>query len=73
MHEALAPLIPSNLRHTYITLLGEVGKLVSYKGGGVPLDQIQALVGHRIGSKVTQSTYDKLQVPPMSRLPFKWP
>lgn len=64
-------MVPSNLRHTYITLGGEVGEIVSYKGGGVPLEVIQELTGHRIGSKVTKSSYDKMQVPPMMRFPLK--
>jgi integrase len=68
--EKLKPLTPSNLRHTYITLAGEVGEWVTYTSKGVPLDQIQQVVGHRLGSKVTQSHYDKLQVPPMIRLPL---
>lgn len=72
MHKFLDPLVPSNLRHTYITWAGEVGELVAYKAAGVPLDQIQSAVGHRIGSKITQSSYDKLQVPPMIRLPLEW-
>lgn len=72
MWKALDPLIPSNLRHTFITLAGEVGQLVSYKTAGVTLDAIQNTVGHRVGSKVTLSNYDKLQVPPMVRLPIVW-
>lgn len=68
--EKLKPLVPSNLRHTYITLAGEVGEWVTYTAKGVPLDQIQQVVGHRLGSKVTTSHYDKLQVPPMIALPL---
>lgn len=72
VYKAFAPLVPSNLRHTWITLCGEVGSLVTYKGGGVSLDQIQQIAGHRIGSKVTTTNYDKLQIPTMIRLPLKW-
>jgi hypothetical protein len=70
--EAFAPMVPSNLRHTWITLAGEWGKWVQFRGAGVHLDQIQQIAGHSIGSKVTLSNYDKLQVPPMIRLPLKW-
>jgi hypothetical protein len=31
--KALEPLVPSNLRHTFVTLAGEVGELVTYSGG----------------------------------------
>jgi hypothetical protein len=74
MYKALEDLgfVPSNLRHTWVTLCGEVGEIVNYKAAGIPLDQIQGIAGHRVGSKVTQSSYDKLQVPPMSKLPIKW-
>lgn len=71
--KALDPLVPSNLRHTFVTLCGELGETVAYKAAGVTLDQIQQIVGHRIGSKVTLSSYDKLQVPPMVRLPLEFP
>lgn len=70
--EALDPLVPSNLRHTWITLAGEWGEWVQFRGAGVNLDQIQQIAGHSIGSKVTLSNYDKLQVPPLVRLPIKW-
>ncbi len=70
--KALDPIVPSNLRHTWITLCGEVGEIVNYKAAGIPLDQIQGMAGHRIGSKVTLSNYDKAQIPPMSRLPLQW-
>lgn len=72
MWTALDPLIPSNLRHTWVTLCGEVGEEVSYINKGIPLDRIQAIGGHRIGSAITELSYDKLQVPPMSKLPFNW-
>ncbi len=72
MWTALAPLVPSNLRHTWVTLCGEVGEEVTYKSKGIPLDRIQAIGGHRIGSSITEMSYDKLQVPPMSKLPFDW-
>lgn len=70
--EEFAPLTPSNLRHTFITLAGEVGEWVTYTGAGVDLDRIAQVAGHRAGSKMTGSRYDKLQVPPMIRLPLGW-
>ena len=70
--KALEPLIPSNLRHTFVTLAGEVGELVTYKAPGVDRARIQQIVGHRAGSAMTSDRYDKLQVPPMIRLPLPW-
>ncbi len=70
--KALEPLVPSNLRHTFITLSGEVGELVTYKAPGVDRARIQQIVGHRTGSTMTSDRYDKLQVPPMIKLPLPW-
>lgn len=64
-------LIPSNLRHTYTTLRGK-GQIVHYDEGGVSLDEVAEILGHRPGSKMTASRYDKLQVPPMMKLPLTW-
>lgn len=69
--EALQPLIPSNLRHTFTTLRDQ-GEIISYTGSGVTLDQVAEILGHRVGSKMTASRYDKLQVPPMMKLPLNW-
>ncbi len=68
--ETLKPLVPSNLRHTFVTLAGEVGELVTYVSGGVDRGRIAQAVGHRAGSTMTADRYDKLQVPPMIRLPL---
>lgn len=70
--EALDPLVPSNLRHTFTTLAGEVGELVTYKAAGVDRSRIAQVLGHRAGSTMTADRYDKLQVPPMVRIPFPW-
>lgn len=70
--EALKPLVPSNLRHTFVTLAGEVGSLVTYVSQGVDRGRIAQVVGHRAGSTMTADRYDKLQVPPMIRLPLPW-
>ncbi len=70
--EAFSPLVPSNLRHTFTTLAGEVGSLVTYVGGGVDRARIAQALGHRAGSTMTADRYDKLQVPPMIRLPLGW-
>ncbi len=67
--EALKPLVPSNLRHTFTTLAGECGIEVTYAGGGVDLGRIAQALGHR-GTKMTGDRYDKLQVPPMIKLPL---
>jgi integrase len=64
-------IIPSNLRHTFTTLRGH-GRIVHYGEGGVSLDEVAELLGHRVGSKMTGSRYDKLQVPPMMVLPLDW-
>lgn len=72
-YNALVPLgiVPSNLRHTFATLRGK-GKIVHYDEGGVSLDEVAEIMGHRIGSKMTGSRYDKLQVPPMMKVPLEW-
>lgn len=71
---AMEPLgvVPSNLRHTFTTLSGEVGQIISYKSAGVSLDQIAEILGHRVGSKMTAARYDKLQIPKLMRLPLEW-
>lgn len=68
--EALKPLVPSNLRHTFITLAGECGILVQRQDSGVDRGRIAQIVGHRAGSTMTADRYDKAQVPPMIRLPL---
>ncbi len=68
--EAFDPLIPSNLRHTYTTLAGEVGELVTWAGAGVDRARIAQTLGHRAGSTMLADRYDKLQVPLMIRLPL---
>ncbi len=70
MWEALKPLVPSNLRHTYVTLAGEMGREVSYEGAGVDLGKIARALGHRGTTTTTSDHYDKLQVPPMIVLPL---
>lgn len=72
-YNALAELgmIPSNLRHTFTTLRGR-GKIIHYEEGGVSLDEVAEILGHRIGSAMTGSRYDKLQIPPMMKLPISW-
>ncbi len=64
-------IIPSNLRHTYVTLMGEIGKLVEYKEGGLSRAQVAQLVGHRAGSTMTADRYENMQVPPMALLPLE--
>lgn len=74
MYYALTPLgiVPSNLRHTWITQAGENATLITYKSKGVSLDVIQQTGGHRVGSKVTLSNYDKTQIPPLVLLSYRW-
>jgi integrase len=64
-------IVPSNLRHTFTTLRG-MARIVHYEEGGVSLDQVAEILGHRVGSKMTGSRYDKLQVPPMMKVPLQW-
>lgn len=71
--EALKPIVPSNLRHTFVTLAGEVGELIAYAAAGVDRGRIAQAVGHRAGSTITADRYDKLQVPPMVRIPLGFP
>ena len=70
IYKALAPVVPSNLRHTFVTLAGERGELVTYVGGGVDRAKVAQAVGHREGSTMTADRYEKMQVPPMIRLPL---
>lgn len=70
--KALEPMVPSNLRHTFITLSGEVGTLVQFHDAGVDRGRIAQIVGHRAGSTMTADRYEKVQVPPMIRLPLDW-
>lgn len=70
MWEALAPLVPSNLRHTFVTLAGEVGEVFTYTGAGVDRSRIAAAIGHRAGSTMTADRYDKTQVPPLVWIPL---
>lgn len=69
---AFKPLTPSNLRHTFITLAGEVGELITWKVGGVDRNRVAQTVGHRAGSTMTADRYEKLQVPPLIKLPLPW-
>jgi integrase len=63
--------VPSNLRHSYVTLSEDCGRLVEYaEGGGVERSRIAQIVGHRAGSTMTADRYDKQQVPPMIVLPL---
>jgi hypothetical protein len=70
--KALEPIgiVPSNLRHTFVTLAGEVGELVTYTCAGVARSRIAQAIGHRQGSAMTEDRYDKLQVPPMVKIPL---
>lgn len=72
LYHSFAPIVPSNLRHTFVTLSGEVGKPVKYKSKGASRAEIAQIVGHRAGSTMTADRYDKLQVPPMMRLPLNF-
>lgn len=71
--KAMAPLTPSNLRHTFVTLAGECGELVEHATGGIDRARIAQAVGHRAGSTMTADRYEKLQVPAMIRLPLGFP
>lgn len=67
----LAPeIIPSNLRHTFATLMGEVGEVIHYKAGGAPRSVVAQFMGHRAGSTILADRYENMQVPPMARLPL---
>ena len=70
--EALDPVIPSNLRHSFVTLAGECGQLVSYEALGVDRARIARAIGHRRGSSTLADHYDFLQVPPMVKIPLPW-
>lgn len=66
----LSPMTPSNLRHTFVTLMGEIGTVVEYKSGGISRAQVAQLVGHRAGSTMTADKYENIQIPAMGYLPI---
>lgn len=68
--EALKPLVPSNLRHTFATLAAECGELITYTPGGVDRSRVAQAMGHRAGSTMLPDRYERLQVPPMIKLPL---
>jgi hypothetical protein len=68
--EAIKPLVPSNLRHTYATLAGECGELVTFTPGGVDRSRVAQAMVHRAGSTMLPDRYEKVQIPPMLRLPL---
>jgi hypothetical protein len=68
--ESIKPLVPSNLRHTFVTLAGEVGTEVTFTPGGVDRARVARAVGHRAGSTMTADRYEKIQIPPMIVLPL---
>ena len=53
-----------------MTIAREAGREVKPKLGGVPLEAIQAVVGHSPGSKVTGLHYLGDQIPPMIVIPL---
>lgn len=67
----VAHLLPGNLRHSFITWAKTMGRKVSVTGAGMPLHEIQQIVGHRTGSKITGDVYLNEEVPPMIALPIK--
>ena len=62
--------LPGSLRHSFITIAKEAGREVKPKLGGVPLESIQAVVGHSPGSKVTGLHYLGDHVPSMIVVPL---
>lgn len=70
--KSIAPLVPSNLRHTFVTLAGEIGTLVTYTAAGVDRARVAQVVGHRAGSTMTADRYERVQVPAMIALPLDW-
>lgn len=61
-------IVPSNLRHTFDSLAGEVGERVSYKGSGVDRSLVAQVMGHRAGSTMGPDRYERIQIPPMIML-----
>lgn len=68
--EAFRPIVPSNLRHSFVTLAGECGRMVVWESGGISRARIAEAVGHRAGSTMVADRYDQLQVPPLVALPL---
>lgn len=65
-------IVPSNLRHTFVTLAGEVGRLMTWTSAGVERGRVAQVVGHRAGSTMTADRYERIQVPPLIVLPLRF-
>jgi integrase len=63
-------IVPSNLRHTFATLMGEIGQEVHYEKGGVQRSVVARFMGHRAGSTMLADRYENMQIPPMAKLPL---
>ena len=68
--EALDPMVPSNLRHTFETLAEDRGTLVTYTGGGVDRALVAQVMGHRPSSAMIADRYNQSQIPTLVRIPF---
>ncbi len=67
---ARPPIIrPSELRHSFATWARGMGKLVRPSDGGVPLDEVAAVMGHT-SARTTKVFYEGNEVPPMIALPL---
>jgi integrase len=60
----------ANLRHTFVTLARQRGRLVYAKGTeGVPLSIVAQIVGHT-DEKTTKTFYDASELPPLLVIPL---
>ena len=68
-HPELAGFRFSNLRHSFITL-GAGGRIVTARGGGVPLEVLSQVAGHT-STSTTRRHYLGAHIPPMVVLPLR--
>lgn len=60
----------NELRHSFVTWATEEGREVRPKVGGVPVETVARVVGHR-GTRTTTNFYLSIQVPVMIAIPLR--
>ncbi|MCP3104636.1 site-specific integrase [Myxococcus sp. K15C18031901] len=66
----IVPLHPSQLRHSFSTWARKEGELVRTTKGGLPIEEVSAVMGHT-STKTTKKFYLTEEIPPMIRLPLR--
>ncbi len=66
----IPPLMPGELRHSFVTWARKAGREVKVAGTGLALDAIADAIGHK-SKRTTSKFYDGTEVPPMIVVPLK--